>query len=218
MDSLNGFIKSNLAFYPEWEEYNHVVLDFISSYTDKRPDICIEGCKSLIEGVSKLIYFNLDFENKNISKWKDFNFQKKFRKAIMALDMEEGYEKEFIEDNFNLILRLGQIRNDRGDIAHGQNYPKKSYSNINFATFISLWSEGLCYFMLSEYIKNKQKEDEIIYNPKQFAEFNNYLDDLHSEFEISYSQALREQDPSKYELLMDAHFIKKDEDLENERR
>jgi len=207
MESLKKLIVNNLSGYSELTEYNEVVIDFIKSYTQKRPDMCIEGCKSLIEGISKLIYFNIDNDNKNLANWRYSNFKDKFTKAIEVLKLN-GYEEEFIKKNAELIKNLGQIRNDRGDIAHGQSYPKKSYSDIDFAKFITLWTEGLCYFLLSNYFICKQKDTDSItsYSKEQFEEFDNYLDDVYSEMDISYSKALKEQDSLKYELLMDEFY------------
>ena len=210
MESLKKLIINNLSGYPEWAEYNDVVLNFITSYAQKRPDMCIEGCKSLVEGISKFIYFNLDSDNKNLNNWKHLKFPEKFQNAINSLKLN-GYEDEFLKENMPLALKLGQIRNDRGDIAHGQAYPKEYYSDSDFAKFIALWTEGLSYFLLSKYIIRKQKDtDSIIsYSKEQFEEFDNYLDDLYSNIEyVSYSKALKEQDTLQYELLMDDYYNK----------
>ena len=209
MKSLERLIVDNLISCPEWAEYNDVILDFIRSHTQKRPDMCIEGCKSLVEGISKLIYFNLDIDNQNVSEWKNLSLVSKLDRCIQALKLE-NHEREFIDKNKSLVHKLGEIRNDRGDISHGKLYPKDSYSDVNFAKFITLWTEGLCYFLLSMYIARKQREEEIgitIYTEKQFEEFDNYLDTLYPEIDISYSKALKEQDSLKYELLMDDFII-----------
>ena len=210
MDSLKKLIVNNLSSYSELAEYNYVVLDFIKSYAQKRPDMCIEGCKSLVEGISKLIYFNLDVDNKSLSKWKTGSFKVKFQNAINSLKLD-GYEVEFLKENEVLVFKLGQIRNDRGDIAHGQLYPKDSYSDNDFAKFIVLWTEGLCYFLLSKYLIHKQKDMDSItsYSKEEFEEFDNHLDDLYPDIKyISYSKALKEQDSLQYELLMDDYYDK----------
>jgi len=136
MKLLEEFILNNLTKYPEWAEYNDVILDFVSSYKQKRPDMCIEGCKSLIEGISKFIYFNLDSDNQNLTEWKDCKLGQKFKKTIGILKLDD-YEKEFLDRSNPLIQKLGEIRNERGDISHGQAYPKDSYSDVDFAKFIS---------------------------------------------------------------------------------
>jgi len=215
MEFLTKLIKNNLSNYPEWAEYNDVVIDLISSYNHKRPDICIEGCKSLIEGVSKFIYLNLNKDNVNLNQWRYLKLLDKFKKAIDSLKLE-SYENEFLQKNADLILHLGQIRNDRGDISHGQAYPKDYYSDVDFAEFIVLWVEGLCYFLLSRYIVCKQKEDVVSYTNEQFEEFNSFLDDLYPNLDISYSRALKEQDSIKYESAMDEYFYKIRENDNNE--
>jgi len=210
MHLLEQLILNNLSDYPEWSEYDSVVLDFIRSHTEKRPDMCVEGCKSLVEGISKFVYFGLDSDSQAMGKWNNLSFRDKFEKCVVVLDLD-GYEEEFLRENLGLILKLGQIRNERGDISHGQIYPKSAYSDVAFARFIGLWVEGLSYFLLSRYIALKQiqktTEGESLYNRSQFEEFDGYLDGLHPEIEyISYSKALREQDELQYELLMDNYY------------
>lgn len=208
MKLLEEYILNNLNDYPEWAEYNDVILDFISSHKQKRPDMCIEGCKSLIEGVSKFIYFNSGDDDKNLSIWKNLRLKEKNERCLGVLKLD-GYEGEFLKENLDLVLKLGQIRNERGDVSHGQAYPKDSYSNEEFAKFIASWTEGLCYFLLSSFVafKQKQKYEELFYTEEQFEEFDNYLDSLHPNIDyISYSKALKEQDAPQYELLMDDYY------------
>lgn len=206
MKLLEEFILNNLTNYPEWAEYNDVLLNFVSSHKQKRPDMCIEGCKSLVEGVSKLIYINLSGDQ-NSSNWNHFSFRDKFEKCIKELRLD-GYEDEFIRNNIGIVSKLGQIRNERGDVSHGQSYPKNSYSDADFARFISSWTEGLCYFLLSKYTSLKQQvEEDASYSSEQFDEFDDYLDSLHPDIEyISFSKALKEQDSPQYELLMDEYY------------
>jgi hypothetical protein len=209
MNLLEELISNNLSDYPELTEYRDVVLEFISSHEKKRPDMCIEGCKALIEGLSKFICFDLSIDNNNLTKWKDLKVAQKFKEAIEILKLE-NYEEEFTKLNGQLVFKLGEIRNERGEISHGQAYPKNSYSDENFAKFIGLWTEGLCYFLISKYISCKQTtedEDTDIYSTEQFEEFDCYLDSLYEDIEfISYSKALKEQDGPQYELLMDDYY------------
>lgn len=211
MKSLEELIKTNLFAHPELAEYKDVVLDFIELYASKRPDMSVEGCKSLIEGLSKFIYFNLNPDDPNFGKWSNLKLKEKFEKSVEILGLD-GYEKEFLQDNIGLVFRLGQIRNERGDVSHGHAYPKDSYSDTDFATFIASWAEGLCYFMLSRYVAAKQRQkDESgadVYSAEQYKEFEDYLDSLYPDIErISYSKALKEQDALQYELLMDEYFV-----------
>jgi hypothetical protein len=215
MESLKKLILDNLLNYPELSEYDKVMIDLILSQEKKRPDISIEGCKSLIEGISKFLYFNLNKNNLNLVSWKKLYFKDKFEKAIASLELD-GYEKEFLEKNSALILNLGQIRNDRGDIAHGQAYPKDHYSETYFQKFIALWTEGLCYFLLSSYIISKQKVDDGTYTQEQFEEFDHYLETSRPEIQISYSKALKEQDPLQYETLLEDYINKIEKDKEDE--
>jgi hypothetical protein len=208
MNVLEGLITKNISSHPELVEYRDIVIKFTEEHRIKRPDMCIEGCKSLIEGLSKFIYFQLKSEDINEKRWKDYSFSQKYNLVVDVLNLD-SYEDEFARKNSPLIHKLGEIRNERGDISHGQSYPKDSYSNHDFVKFIILWTEGVCYFLLANYITIKQKEKETadIYSNEQFEEFNNYLDDLYPEVKlISYSKALKEQDPLQYELQMDDYY------------
>lgn len=210
MNVLEELITKNVSDYPELSEYKDIVIHFTEDHRIKRPDMCIEGCKSLIEGLSKFIYFQLKSEDINEKRWKDNSFSQKYNLAVDVLNLN-SYEDEFIKKNSQLVHKLGEIRNERGDISHGQSYPKNSYSSHDFVRFVILWTEGLCYFLLSNYITIKQeqieKRDAGIYSNEQFEEFNNYLDDLYPEVPlISYSKALKEQDPFQYELQMDDYY------------
>lgn len=212
METLRNFIRKNLELYPEWREYNDVVINFISNYSRNRPDMSIEGCKSLIEGISKLIYFNLDKNNIKYSKWKDFSFHKKFNQAVRKLKID-GYEEVFTKEIFNIVLNLGRVRNERCDVSHGQSYPKKNYSDEYFAKLIILWVEGLSYFLLSRYIYLKSKEEliEKIYSDEQFEEFDEYLNGLNPDLDISYSKALMQQDYTDYINRMKEYFSEVEE-------
>lgn len=206
---LTEILSNKLIQFPELKEYNDIVIAFISSYKESRPDMSIEGCKSLIEGLSKFIFINIDKNVQNLTKWKHLSFKEKFESCVLKLNLD-GYENEFLQINGDLIFKLGQIRNERGDISHGQAYPKNSYSNTNFAEFIISWSDGLCSFMLSRYIdikeKQKEEESESIYTNQQIEEFDDYLDEMHPDIDISYSKALKSQDQLKYEMLIDDYF------------
>ena len=209
MQRLKELITSNLTDHPELEEYNGVVLDFITIYQEKRPDMCIEGCKCLIEGVAKFVVVNLDKEYL-LRGWGEKSVQQKFKECRIALRLK-GYEDEFLERNNGLIAKLGEVRNERGDISHGQAYPKDSYSDVDFAKFIVAWTEGLCGFVLSQYLQARQRQKDLnsldIYSEEQFKEFDDYLDGLYPEIAyVSYSKALKEQDELQYELMMDQFY------------
>lgn len=211
MQLLADMLSNNLVYCPELAEYNEVVVKFIASHLTIRPDMSIEGCKGLIEGLSKFVSFKLDPDAQSSTKWRHLSLRDKFEECLLRLNLE-GYEAEFLKESSDLVLKLGQIRNERGDISHGQAYPKSSYSNEDFAKFIILWTEGLCYFVVSRYIwlKQSQEQDNAadIYTTQQFEEFDNYLDSLYPNIDISYSKALKGQDPLKYEVLIDDYFTR----------
>lgn len=208
MDILKQLIDDNLSYYPQLKEYDDVVINVIIDYKKERPDIAIEASKWLLEWILKFIYLNLDPNIIDLTWWGDATLGQKFKKIVEILKLN-WHEDEFLRQNNPLVQKLGEIRNDRWDISHWQAYPKNSYSTINFTKFIILWTEGICYFLLSIYIDLKQIEKEIgitEYTEDQFEQFDSYLDKKYSFDGILYSKALKDQDPSKYELLMDKFY------------
>ncbi|MBF4983835.1 hypothetical protein FNJ87_05630, partial [Nonlabens mediterrranea] len=185
--------------------YNLIVKE-IEENLPKNPDISIESCKSLIEGLCK----------KSLELVSDkYNGDKQLRKScegnmstLVKTAFEEVYRTAFEKDmhlslynivkNKNRVDRLmasatlemqknakkavdkiTAIRHDRGDISHGRIYPKPTESELHLAKSIQSITDGICSFMIHELAIQYEikKEDDKKLVYKKEEEYNEWLDD-----------------------------------------
>jgi hypothetical protein len=181
-------------------DYYHLIVEKIEDNVDKSPDISIESCKSLIEGLSKFILRQLDttYDSSLIDK---LDFHPLFKKSFGKLsEYCEFIEEDFINRLCSLIHLIGELRNKRGDISHGKLSPKEITSDVYFANMVMQVTDGLVFYMLNCFSGIEvQKELEYEDNP----EFNARIDEENSFGTLSYSKALFDQDIEAYrqELL-----------------
>ena len=117
-------------------EYYYVILEKIAENRLSNPDIAIESCKSLVEGVSKSI---LKYTTKSYidTQKPTEDLCPLFKKAINALaERDAPIEEVFTKSVGNLIHQLGTIRNERGDISHGKSAPKRTNSSPQLANLV----------------------------------------------------------------------------------
>ena len=180
-------------------DYYLVIIEKITRNSTSNPDIAIESCKSLIEGLSKSILTHTRSSYREKGKKTDDVYDL-FKKAIAALaDAGAEIEEDFTRSAGNMVIRLGAIRNERGDISHGKSAPKLTSSKPHFSNLILQVTDGLAAFMLEElFALDLTKLDPISYYDHE--SFNRYLDELvPMEGKLSYSMALFDQDVVAYE-------------------
>lgn len=188
---------------PNFSEYLKIV-KIIEENKDSNPDICIETCKSLVEGMSKQILLFLDASQSTNTVGK-LNFPDLFKKTLeKILEFDSAFEIDFTESAFFIIARLGQIRNKRGEISHGKSYPKDEQSSALLSDLVVSTTDALLtYILISFYSIDLTKHLPIPYdlNPK----YNSYLDEAHQslmDLGILYSKALYDQDYIQYKQLL----------------
>lgn len=173
------------------------IVELIEQNKEKNPDVSIETCKALVEGISKKILMFLD-KSQNKKTIVKLNFPDLFRKTLdKILEFDSAFEVDFTERSCSIIGRLAQIRNDRGEISHGKSYPKDEESNPVLADLVIKTTEAvLTYVLHSFYSIDLTQHLPIAYeaNPG----FNSYLDELYSDIGIVYSKALYDQDYIQY--------------------
>ncbi len=178
-------------------DYYYSIIDVIETKVEVAPDISIESCKALIEGVSKFTLRQLDasYNSLDIDK---MDFHKLFKKSVTNLGLHcEDIEEDFIIRSNSLIHLLGETRNRRGDISHGKLAPKDVSSDSLFSTLVMQMTDCLVFYILNCFSKiETQKKTEYEDNP----DFNEWLDES-NQFGLlkSYSKALFEQDAVAYE-------------------
>lgn len=199
--------------------YYNELLDTIDNYITEKPDISIETCKAIIEGLSKLILMELEQTPETYFKNPELNLARLFKEARNALkkhiDENVGdivYEGSLISDygsipnifeqllNPEIVAKIGTLRNDHGDISHGRTPLKTQVNDEDLAELIVGLTDCICSYMLRKF--QQLKEHVLLYddNPK----FNFYLDELNPvPNNVLFSKALFEQEFETYGIELE---------------
>ncbi len=195
MKQTKDILKQLESSYSNIEYYN-LIINEIEQNVNINPDIAIESCKSLCEGMSKFIWKQIDF-GYNSAVADSLNYQDLFKKSLAQLASKcDIFEEDFIKRTGSIIHLLGEIRSKRGDISHGKLSPKEHYSDIAFSNLVMNVTDGIIYYLLSCFItipKVKKLEYE------DFPDFNEKLDNENPLGFLSYSRALFDQEPVTYQ-------------------
>jgi len=179
-------------------EYYYSHLDIVENYIDEKPDISIETCKALIEGIAKLSLHVLNQEP--LESHRNESLSPLCRRALDELQKGRGFsDADLCKRLSGIIQYIGEIRNEHGDIAHGRASLKDQVNDADFAELIIGVTESLCTYMLKrlDYLA----EPVIEYDDN--AAFNDYIDELHPmPNSIIYSKALYDQEPETYEIML----------------
>jgi abortive infection Abi-like protein len=216
MEPVKSIIVANADQHPDFRYYLPLLAKAQRNET-AHPDICIECCKSLLEGVSKTIIYKLDgsVDRKDLDA-ASWNLDGIVKKAAIALKQND----DIVEDNFvtrfgSLINALGALRNERGDISHGRSAPKHPASPKDLSRLILDMTASLLEYLLSSFyaiapeeVEEDVSEDsdleDISYNEN--LEFNDFLDAQNPlEGKLLYSFALYELYYEDYLLRLDAY-------------
>ena len=174
-------------------EFFYVVVTYIA----EKPDIMIETCKSIIDGISKLTLYKLTQEP--LSKLKSHKFEQLFKKALHAIE-----KRSLISFDIRLPDRQGSVArhlvgmiNEHGDICHVKISLKEQIKVSDMSEIVIGITDSIKTYML-------KKLDQIVVDDKAeydaILEFNQWLDDLYPlDGNLKYSKALNEQVPVSYE-------------------
>lgn len=159
----------------------------------EHPDIAIECCNSLFQGISKTIVHKLD-PNCDKKKFEEEHLPTQVRKALSCLKVNDDVlEDDFVRRGVSLALAIGTLRNTRGDISHGRAVPKELQSDRSLSRLVLNMSAALLRYMLASFFALQPPvEDQISYDAN--PDFNASLDE---EYPLSgkplYSLALYQQ-------------------------
>ncbi|WDI30268.1 hypothetical protein PUV54_09885 [Hyphococcus flavus] len=205
MQSIKDLIDDYADEYPHLAYY-HKLIETAEENLREHPDITIETCKSLIEGVCKTILKSLDnaFDEKVVEGMKPKQLVERTFDDLSRYD--ESVEIGFTSQFASLVQEMNLIRNRRGDISHGRSAPKTDVSSSGFSEFILRMTENSVFYMLNIFCNIDLSEQKPIEYEEQ-KNFNAYLDDEisialgeHAEgLDICYSRALYDQEPVTYE-------------------
>lgn len=177
-------------------EYYHSHLDLVEGYIDEKPDISIETCKALIEGISKLSLHLLNQEP--LDSHKDEKFQALVKRALLELQKGRGFsDAEACRRMSGFVHYIGEVRNEHCDIGHGRASLKEQVNDAEFADLIVGITDNICTYMLRRLDRLADKVTEYEDHP----EFNDFLDEQNPlPGKIRYSRALFDQEFETYEI------------------
>jgi hypothetical protein len=177
-------------------DYYQILVQKIEKNVNDHPDIAIEGCKALIEGMSKFIWRQIDlgYDTDVVDK---MDFQPLFKTAMNRLSAQNSdLEVDFIEKANKLIVSIGLIRNKRGDISHGKLAPKQFVSDSHFSNLVISITDSVLSYIL-QCFANIKVVKQLAYDDN--PTFNEKLDSENPIGFLSYSKALFDQDQVAYE-------------------
>ena len=209
MDRVRATITKNLEEHPEFAEY-FKILAVIETHELINPDICIESCRCLIEGICKTIIIRLD-PAKNAENTGG-HFPNLFSRARQLLiENCAEIEGDIVIIKYGAIIELlNKTRNDRGDISHGRAAPKQKYSSPVLASMLKGMTDTVLTFMLEHYFNLEfSASEKLDYEDEEMTDYNVWLDDQ-TDFPIqtvSYSHILFEHDYDAYETRYYDEFI-----------
>lgn len=179
-------------------EYYHSHLSIIERYIEEKPDISIETCKALIEGISILALHLLKQEPLNSHN--NSNVAELFKRALAELQKWRGFSDVDMAKRLGSVVQyLSEIRNSHCDIGHGRASLKEQVNDADFAEFIIGITDNLCTYMLRRLDQLSAKELLYEDNP----EFNDRLDEENPmPGKVLYSKALFDQEFETYEIQL----------------
>jgi hypothetical protein len=177
-------------------EYYHSHLDLVEGYIDEKPDISIETCKALIEGISKLSLHLLNQEP--LDSHNDEKFQALVKRALSELQKGRGFsDADLCKRLSGVVHYIGEVRNEHCDIGHGRASLKEQVNDAEFADLIVGITDNICTYMLRRLDRLADKVTEYEDHP----EFNDFLDEQNPlPGKIRYSRALFDQEFETYEI------------------
>lgn len=150
MKRVSELIKSELERFPDCQYYL-AIISKAENNVSAHPDICIETCKSLLEGISKTVLARTQ-QSLTTHHIENLKFVPVVTKAMH--DLREN--NDVIEDDFkDKVVKMAQamsiLRNHRSDISHGRSVPKTKQSTDRLALLCLHTTEAIAFYMLEAY-------------------------------------------------------------------
>ena len=180
------------------------------------PDITIECCTALFQGISKTIVNRLN-PPEDAKAFADSSVQSQVRAALKCLAVgDDIIEIDFPRRAESLVQIIGELRNQRGDISHGRAVPKELQSDRSLARLVLNLTEAITRYMLGSFFA-LQPERAFVPSYDDNEAFNAYLD-ANTELpgKLIYSRALHAQYPEDYVIQL-KEYVDEQEALNAER-
>ncbi len=214
-------IVNNSNRHPEFRYYIRLMKKAERNSLNQ-PDICIETCKSLLEGISKSIIERLDSaaDRKSLDR---LDISPLVKKATQLLKQADNViEDDFVTRCSSLAHALGTLRNERGDISHGKAVPKTVASDDRLSQLCMSMTESVICYMLDifyqlspvtpvakiEVVPPENPLDDLpVILFEDNSDFNDWLDDIYPlpEGRVVYSSALYELYFEDYVIQLEAY-------------
>jgi len=215
MRSVSEIIVKNAQEFPDFRYYLPLIKK-AELNASNQPDISIEVCKSLLEGISKSIIERLDKTAKRADLDKMELSPLVKRASRLVREDDTVIEDDFVTRCASLAHSLGTLRNERGDVSHGKAVPKTPFSNEKLAIISLQMTEGiLCYLLDAFYRESVQLTvpekselpeiqesdlEEVDYDENEL--FNDFLDEnIPWDGKLKYSKAI-------YDLYYENYLIR----------
>lgn len=203
MQSLKDLIERHSPEESDFRYYIPIIEKAERNEID-HPDVTIECCTSLFQGISKSIVYRLD-KSCDRKAFELLSLQRQVKKAFSCLKEHD----DVLEDSFavaaeNLSRIAGEVRNARGDISHGRASPKELQSDRSLARLVLNVAEAVIRYMLASYFAMRPEVEPII-PYESHPDFNANLDEENPlEGKPLYSLALYQQFYEDYRIQLNA--------------
>lgn len=169
MDRSSKLIKAHQAQFPDFTYYLPLFGKARRNIA-AHPDISIETCKALLEGIAKTIILGLDpvVARDDLDK-KDVEPLVKLAGKLLR-ENDDIIEDHFVNRIGGLAHSLGALRNARGDISHGKAVPKISESDRNFARLCLQMTDAVAFYMLQSFFSRTTPQAQSVVDQDGVAE------------------------------------------------
>lgn len=169
MQRSSKLIKANEAQFPDCAYYLPLFGKARRNIAT-HPDICIETCKALLEGIAKTIILGLD-----ATATRDDLNRKDVEPLVKLAGKLLRENDDIIEDHFvnrigGLAHSLGALRNARGDISHGKAAPKIEESDRDFARLCLQMTDAVTFYMLQSFFSRTTPRPAAVADDNEAAE------------------------------------------------
>lgn len=205
MQSLIQLIERHADEESEFRYYIDNILLAEVSEVD-RPDVCIETCASLMQGISKAIIHRLEPDcDRNAIE--ELTLPQQVRRAFSVLqENDDVIELEFMRAAENMARVAGTLRNNRGDVSHGRAAPKELQSDRSLSRLVLNVSEAVLRYMLASYFTIKPEIAPIL-GYEEYPDFNDLLDEENPlNGKPLYSRALYDQYYEDYRIQLESYL------------
>ena len=205
-------LNTNSIYYHHLEEYFNIKKIAINNI-DSNPNVTIESCKALFEGVSKYIIFQLD-ETVTKEELNADNIDGLITTCMKKLSLDKD-EVKFYSQSIKMIGQIRDLRNERAEISHGTLQPIEPSSNKYLAKLVFDMTMAILDYIVNVFM---DKASNVIRHKNEYKnnkEFNKYLDGENNYMFEDLKEGIPKLDLCYSKLLFENDYDSYIEDFEN---